>query len=232
MQYDPRAQAYYDRARYYDPRNGVFLSRDPLPAVNPYSFAGGDPIDFGDPSGTTLEEYGKILDWDLEFSERITGCVVGVVTSLVSNLGSSLIQHGTPDLRAAAADVGLACAVGTIFPDFGRVRGEDPTDAALASWFRGLGVYVAFSAVVGFLLGTITDVLNQAICGKGISWGHAFLAGGLAAAGSVLFTGIFGLLGVFEAATDPFGIAMFQIGNVSVGSIFGLIGALDPGPCG
>ena len=62
-EYDAEAGLYYNRARYYDPSLGRFLSEDPLgPAaggINLYTYAGNDPIDNRDPSG--LRYYGD--DW-------------------------------------------------------------------------------------------------------------------------------------------------------------------------
>ncbi|MEZ4314846.1 MAG: RHS repeat-associated core domain-containing protein [Polyangiaceae bacterium] len=43
----------YLRARYYDPSIGEMLSRDPVFQEPPYSFAHGDPVNHGDPSGRT-----------------------------------------------------------------------------------------------------------------------------------------------------------------------------------
>jgi RHS repeat-associated protein len=53
---DTESNFYYLRARYYDPSTAQFLTRDPLEAETgaAYSYAGDDPLDFGDPTG---------LDW-------------------------------------------------------------------------------------------------------------------------------------------------------------------------
>ncbi|MDA8043926.1 MAG: glycosyltransferase family 39 protein [Actinomycetota bacterium] len=50
---DPNTGLYYMRARWYDPQSGQFLDADPLLAAThqPYSYAGGDPINSADPSG-------------------------------------------------------------------------------------------------------------------------------------------------------------------------------------
>ena len=45
---------YFMRARFYDPQLGRFISEDPLglaAGLNPYTFAGLDPVNRGDPSG-------------------------------------------------------------------------------------------------------------------------------------------------------------------------------------
>lgn len=50
---DDTTGLYYLRARYYDPTTAQFLTRDPLEDETgaPYSYAGDDPLDFGDPTG-------------------------------------------------------------------------------------------------------------------------------------------------------------------------------------
>ncbi len=50
----PDVDAYYMRARWYEPQTGRFLSEDPTGlggGINPYVFAGDDPINRRDPSG-------------------------------------------------------------------------------------------------------------------------------------------------------------------------------------
>jgi RHS repeat-associated protein len=47
----------YLRARYYDAATGRFASRDPLPLMQRYAYAGGNPVNFVDPSG--LDPGGK-----------------------------------------------------------------------------------------------------------------------------------------------------------------------------
>jgi RHS repeat-associated protein len=56
-EFDTETNLYYSRARYLDPSTGRFLSEDPIRyaggSVNFYPYAGNDPIDYADPSGTT-----------------------------------------------------------------------------------------------------------------------------------------------------------------------------------
>ena len=54
QQWDNLAGLYYLRARYYDPEIGRFISQDPLglaAGLNPYAYAGNDPVNQADPSG-------------------------------------------------------------------------------------------------------------------------------------------------------------------------------------
>lgn len=51
LDYDSASDLYYADARYYDPSTGRFLSQDPVASVNPYPYAGSDPVNYADPSG-------------------------------------------------------------------------------------------------------------------------------------------------------------------------------------
>jgi len=53
-EFDTETGLYYMRARYYDPGHRRFISEDPLGVaggINPYVFAGNDPINYSDPFG-------------------------------------------------------------------------------------------------------------------------------------------------------------------------------------
>lgn len=53
--YDPETSLYYNRARYYDPEVGRFLSQDPLMFIdgpNLYAYCNNDPVNYIDPWGT------------------------------------------------------------------------------------------------------------------------------------------------------------------------------------
>ena len=56
-EFDSATNLYFYRARYYDPQIGRFASEDPLRLsagdVNFYSYVGGNPINYRDPSGQT-----------------------------------------------------------------------------------------------------------------------------------------------------------------------------------
>jgi RHS repeat-associated protein len=62
-EYDSESGLYYYRARYYDPRAGRFLTKDPIGFaagdVNRYRYVGNNPINFADPWG----QYG----WDVHY---------------------------------------------------------------------------------------------------------------------------------------------------------------------
>ena len=53
-EWDAETQLYFYRARYYDPQLGRFLSEDPIGlagGINPYVYAGNDPVNHKDPYG-------------------------------------------------------------------------------------------------------------------------------------------------------------------------------------
>lgn len=52
--FDDETGLYHNRARYYDPDIARFISQDPLgleAGINPYAYAGNDPVNARDPSG-------------------------------------------------------------------------------------------------------------------------------------------------------------------------------------
>ncbi|MDT8436700.1 MAG: RHS repeat-associated core domain-containing protein [Gemmatimonadota bacterium] len=58
-EWDEETGLYYVRARYYDPDTGRFLSPDPIGlegGINPYVFAGNDPVHLRDPSGLSMQD--------------------------------------------------------------------------------------------------------------------------------------------------------------------------------
>ena len=67
QQYDQGSRLYYMRARYYDPQLGRFLSEDPIGisgGLNLYAYAGNDPVNMWDPSGTSASSGDHCLTSD------------------------------------------------------------------------------------------------------------------------------------------------------------------------
>lgn len=76
-EYDADNRLYYVRARYYDAELGRFLSEDPiglLGGLNPFTYAGNDPVNFRDPLGLCPSgqfrlviivdaNTGEVIDW-------------------------------------------------------------------------------------------------------------------------------------------------------------------------
>jgi RHS repeat-associated protein len=74
------ADLYFMRARWYDPHTGRFLSEDPIGlsgGINPYVFAGNDPVNQRDPSGLECQEDGPEVN---ELDGAAKKCTPGSVT--------------------------------------------------------------------------------------------------------------------------------------------------------
>jgi RHS repeat-associated protein len=55
-EYDSNSGLYYFMARWYYPKTGNFLSKDPIPSINPYPYCGQNPINRIDPQGLKWAE--------------------------------------------------------------------------------------------------------------------------------------------------------------------------------
>lgn len=105
------------RARYYHPGLGRFASRDPIGlagGINPYAYAGGNPVLYNDPSGLIVKNAANdVVDyagrkWD-DFSRKEAASIA----TYKQNGGSNLDLQGTPfdilpfsGLEAGAAKLG------------------------------------------------------------------------------------------------------------------------------
>jgi RHS repeat-associated protein len=92
--YDPETSLYQLRYRQYDPSTGRFLQRDPSGyngTMNPYGYAGGNPVTSSDPMGLAAGA-GGILDLngygsyrDMAGSVTLNGGVSGIITPVDPN---------------------------------------------------------------------------------------------------------------------------------------------------
>ncbi len=61
---DPVWGGVYLRARWYDPNLAQFISRDPMPHLNPYAYGGGNPVMRVDPGGMSfIHDLAKADEW-------------------------------------------------------------------------------------------------------------------------------------------------------------------------
>ena len=99
---------YQDRARYYDPSTGRFVSQDPnmLSGPNPYEYAGNNPVDNTDLTG---------LDTSTA-SATIGGAFTGVTQSVVDAAQEGLVggPGSTPAQTVGTSAGTLASSVGTL----------------------------------------------------------------------------------------------------------------------
>lgn len=67
-EWDKETGLYYYRARYFDPMDGKFISKDPIgfrgSDINLYQYVGADPINWTDPTGLTKGGKQKITGND------------------------------------------------------------------------------------------------------------------------------------------------------------------------
>lgn len=100
---------YFLRARYYDPKTGRFISRDPVKGplaqpqtLNPYSYAINNPIIYSDPSGL----------WYVDI-----GLSSGIIGPLGGGVGAQINDKGiTPYIAGGAVTPGKGVTV-TYSPD-------------------------------------------------------------------------------------------------------------------
>mgnify|MGYP003393289153 CR=1 FL=1 len=97
----------YNRARYYHPAYGRFLSRDPIGlqgGINPYAYADGNPISFNDPSGliknsafaaanTVVDYFGQSVSAANNFAAGLTPS--GALDQLGRKLASDFVQNNS-----------------------------------------------------------------------------------------------------------------------------------------
>ena len=100
--YDASTGLYYDRARYYDPGTGRFLSEDPVQHANRYAYVGNDPTNLVDPTGAQeLVEESETIAIDEEIDaaaleeEQTALCEEGSVLGRVLGEGLSANEKGS-----------------------------------------------------------------------------------------------------------------------------------------
>ena len=87
QRYDPESKLYYYKGRYYDPKTGRFITRDPkgfFDGMNRYAYTGNNPVNYRDVMGfekSDVYAYGSIVNiGDQSFS--LSG-VLGVFHSFL-----------------------------------------------------------------------------------------------------------------------------------------------------
>lgn len=105
---DRESGLYYFKGRYYDPVTGRFMTKDPVSqTLNPYLFAGNNPLVFSDPDG--------------EFFQFITPILIGAGISAGTNIGFQLATEGSVSWESVARSAvfggmsaGMAYGIGEI----------------------------------------------------------------------------------------------------------------------
>ncbi len=123
-EYDAETQLYYNRAPYYDPAVGRFISEDPAglgAGNNLYAYAGNDPINRPDPSGLCNGSGGTTSGGDPERKRPGKQRSSGV--ACVAHAGMQMTLLGL-DRQAAGCPVSTgAIAAASSLP---RTMGDQP----------------------------------------------------------------------------------------------------------
>ncbi len=172
--YEPLFDLYYMRSRFYDPKTGSFLSRDPAPLApenpqeaHPYLYARGNPLLFKDPSGAF-----PLMN----------------MSGAANNMAKSLVESSTSDDGNYIAETGVYIARDTflgvsssIFENFTKEVWVKDGDL----YFRKLGkvnLPGGGTTVVRGGLGRCVDVKKTVVPVKGMGFlssfaGHAATIG-------------------------------------------------------
>ena len=142
LQFDAATGLYYARSRYYDPATGRFLSEDPVPAINAFAYANGDPVSFSDPSGRQA-----FVETAIAYAKGFgIGAAVGGLAYLGGGSLLNLIQGRGPlegltfaDLLIAMAAGGLSAVVGPGLLLFERVRMNSVIGFVATLWSMVIG---------------------------------------------------------------------------------------------
>ncbi len=102
----------YYRARYYSPTVGRFLSEDPLEfaggSLNLYAYAGNDPVDYADPSGTQF----------------LAGCVEGAIINVEIDAALNVMSGRKFTVHSEVNHALLGCGAGMLGVGLGKALGE------------------------------------------------------------------------------------------------------------
>jgi len=123
-EWDKETGLYYYRARYYDPMEGRFISKDPIGiagGINLYGYVQNNPVMMTDPTGESATDLvkGKVTDWYLD------QIVSSVVSSVVSDpAGVRIISSGiTGALKGGAEGAAAGAGGGSAFFGVGAIPG-------------------------------------------------------------------------------------------------------------
>jgi RHS repeat-associated protein/uncharacterized repeat protein (TIGR01451 family) len=166
-EYDAKSGLYYNRARYYEPTTGSFISQDPIKAGHRYSYTGGDPVDFSDPGGASgvfdFAAIQKFFTTQFIPAIRSAGCVLSVFAALIE-LGvdkATSTPVNSASLVALGANIVTSCALAGLSR---LARFQDPV------W--SLVLFPLFGA----LIAAGVDLLQQLWCSGGTSFSRRHIA--------------------------------------------------------
>ncbi|HEX7668787.1 MAG TPA: RHS repeat-associated core domain-containing protein, partial [Polyangiaceae bacterium] len=177
--YDPETGLQYNRARYYDPRLGTYLSRDPdapVGGVNHYVYVGADPVNGVDPLGLFFDSLPSLA--------TVASVAGGVVVGLA--IGAAVVALAPAAIVGATVfGIGGAIFAGIVA---GGIAGGAAGGAIGAAMTGGCVPCAALKgAAIGFL-GAFPFVAAEAAALTGAAAIGAFAAAG-AVAGAIGYVG-------------------------------------------
>jgi RHS repeat-associated protein len=169
--YDTTTGLYYNRARWYDPRSGRYVSRDPVGLAtgdpNTYCYCGNSPTTRTDPWGTRVPSNMHIAmaDPDPSWGNRIAGGLQVIASAaemyagaMAGPLGIPIVLHGADNLQAGVrqAYTGLPVQTETskLLEQAALGWGENQQSAHLVGEWGNLGIQVVATAGAGYLART------------------------------------------------------------------------------
>jgi len=184
---------YYYHDRYYDPATHRFISTDPAPASNPYTYADNSPTNFIDPTGADAVESALLFQYDQAIANDFQALLNGIVNYLQTCASAEL----TP-----GANSSLACSQGFLSASiiYNEVQAADSTGLGLvvSDPFVALTVGSLFSGAAA----AGQTALDQSVTGP-LSL-QPIVSSGVASSGQAFQAGIFGALaGAAGATSDP-----------------------------
>jgi len=172
----------YRRNRYYDPVTGRFTQEDPMGlagGLNAYGFAGGDPVNFGDPSGLCPDNLKDKPDdcvaWDKQEAAKADRAPPCPETSLLSVHGAGVQLEASGAVSVPGAPgFGLA-GTGTVGGGafWGGPEGVTTDDFVTGGLFAGGPFTARKDEPAGFVVG------KSAGAGSGLYLTNAKVAGQL-----------------------------------------------------
>jgi RHS repeat-associated protein len=197
----PELNLYYMRSRWYEGGTGRFLSEDPLGiagGMNPYAYAGNDPVNHGDPTGLLLLGDGVFhggggglgfADW--LFSQGVPcggGTLCNIVggglsgASGISNVASNALASAGPSMASLLAVANAALAAGYEGLIYTSEQGVTPTVYELASIIYRESAGVMAGDLSAARLGMAHVIINRWSRGAVTGTAPASLTGRMAAA--------------------------------------------------
>jgi RHS repeat-associated protein len=172
--YDAETGLHYNRARYYDPALGSYLSLDPAFSAgsdNLYRYAAGNPINVSDPLGLFGESW------------------PGWVKTTVSVLGGAAVVGAAillaPAELTVAAAIGLTMAVGAVAGAVGFGLDAAMTDGGCV--WCGIKKGVVLGSIGALPFAAAILIAGPAALGTGIVWGLGAVSGAISYASDCLF---------------------------------------------